>query len=114
MEGVADRLVVGEEHGVEPVEGAADHPTPLLLNGRCDCAGEFPGHPMAGVPQAVHIAWFDTNGRCLDHVTMIHLDPWHYQPPGAYRWAVEMAADLAEGWDWLDDSRLTVKMTTVQ
>lgn len=66
---------------------------------------------MRGVPVQVYIAWFDAEGACIDHVSMHTEDPWHYTPPSAYRWALELPVTDNADFSWLTGSRLVFSAT---
>lgn len=61
---------------------------------------------MNGVPVQLYIAWYDSDGTIVDHLSMFVTDPAQYQPKAAYRWAIELP--VADDMSWLDDSTLQV------
>lgn len=84
------------------------------------------GFHMNGVVEQLYIAWFDEDGRVLDHMGMFTADPYTYLPERPFKWALEMPAAAGAGsnsapgtaaftstpWAWLDGQTLHVDKET--
>lgn len=48
---------------------------------------------MDGVTEQLYIAFFDADGKIVDHLGMFRKDPYHYRPERSFRYVLELPAE---------------------
>jgi uncharacterized membrane protein (UPF0127 family) len=71
---------------------------------------------MDGVTEQLYIAFFDADGKIVDHLGMFRRDPYHYRPERSFRYALELPAvdgdQSGSPWSWLEGQTLHIEELT--